>query len=257
LQNIIEIPVLNLILAYIFVLITILIARFFKLSIEKEIIIATIRMTVQLYIVGYILKYIFDTKSIILAVLMLCIMETFAVYNALSRAKVKMQITLKFITAIALVGGSLITLFVFLTVIIGIRTFDARYIITISGMVIGNSMTAVSISARSLCNGMVRDRAKVEAALMLGATPRQACMHIIREAFTLSAMPNINSMMGMGIVSLPGMMTGQILAGMSPLIATRYQIAILLGICGSVTLCCAVFLVLGYKTFFSNRAQLI
>jgi putative ABC transport system permease protein len=253
----IDIPLLNLILAYIFVLLTILVARLFKLSIEKEIIIATIRMTVQLYIVGYILKYIFETKNIIFAVLMLCVMESFAVYNSLSRAKVKVKMTLKFITAIALVGGTVITLFLFLTVILGLKTFDARYIITISGMIIGNSMTAVSISARSLCNGMQRDRAKVESALMLGATPRQASMHIIREAFSLSAMPNINSMVGMGIVQLPGMMTGQILAGASPLTATHYQIAILLGVCGSVTLCCAVFLMLGYKTFFSSRAQLI
>lgn len=255
--NIIEIPTLNLILAYIFVLITILIARFFKLSREKEIITATLRMTVQLYIVGYILKYIFDTKSVILAILMLCVMEGFAVSNALSRAKVKVRLTLKFISAISLVGGTVITLFLFLTIIIGLKTFDARYIISISGMVIGNSMTAMSIAARSLCNGMTRDKAKVESALMLGATPRQASTNIIREAFTLAAMPNINSMVGMGIVSLPGMMTGQILAGQSPLIATRYQIAILLGICGSVTLCCAVFLVLGYKTFFSKRAQLL
>lgn len=256
-QNIIEIPLLNLVLAYIFVIATIIVARVFRLSKDKEILVATIRMTLQLYIVGYVLKYIFDIKSILLTCLMICVMEGFAVHNAMRRAKVKMAFKLKMTAAITLIGGSVLTLAVFLTAIIGLRSFDARYIIGICGMMLGNSMTAISIAARSLVDGFSRNHTQIESALMLGAAPRQACSGVIREAFTLSAMPNINSMMGMGIVSLPGMMTGQILSGMSPLIATRYQIAILLGISGAVTLCCASFLVLGYKTFFNSRAQLV
>jgi putative ABC transport system permease protein len=252
----IDISILQLIIAYAFVAVTILVSGFFKLSRDKEIIIATLRMTVQLYIVGYVLKYIFDTKSVLLAVVMLCLMEGFAVNNAISRAKVKMRPSLTLIIIVTLVCGSLLSLSIFLLVVLGIRDFNARYVIGICGMLLGASMTGISIAARTFVDGMNRDRVKVESALMLGATPFQSCAPLIREAFTLSAMPNINSMMGMGIVSLPGMMTGQILSGMSPLVATRYQIAILLGQSGTITLCCAAFLILGYKTFFDSRARL-
>lgn len=253
----IDIPLFRLVLAYAFVAVTIFVASFFKLSRDKEIIVATLRMTVQLYIVGYVLKYIFDIKSVLLAVAMICLMEAFAVSNVIGRVKVKIRLRLAFIIGAVLVCGSLLSLFVFLFSVLGLNDFNARYVIGIGGMLLGASMTGLSIAARSLVDGMNRDRIKVESALMLGATPFQASLSLIREAFTLSAMPNINSMMGMGIVSLPGMMTGQIISGMSPLIATRYQIAILLGQSGTITLCCAAFLMFGYKTFFDSRARLL
>lgn len=255
--GVIDIPLLRLVIAYAFVAVTIAAASFFKLSKDRDIIIATLRMTVQLYIVGYVLKYIFDTKFVLLAVLMICVMEGFAVNNAIARARVKMRSHLKIIIGGTLVCITLFSLAIFLTAVLDLREFNARYIIGICGMLLGNSMTAISIAARSLVEGMNRDRTKIESALMLGATPFQSSAPVIREAFTLSALPNVNSMMGMGIVSLPGMMTGQILSGMSPLVATRYQIAILLGQSGTITLCCAVFLMLGYKTFFDSRARLI
>lgn len=256
-NGVIDIPLFRLGIAYIFVAVTIAAASFFKLSKDKDIIIATLRMTVQLYIVGYVLKYIFDTKTVLLAVLMICVMEGFAVNNSIARARVKMRSRLKVIIGATLVCVTLLSLSVFLLTVINLRQFSARYIIGIGGMLLGNSMTAMSIAARSLVEGMNRDRIKIESALMLGATPFQSCASVIRGAFTMSALPNVNSMMGMGIVQLPGMMTGQILSGMSPLVATRYQIAILLGQSGTITLCCAVFLVLGYKTFFDSRARLL
>lgn len=254
---IIDIPITRLLIAYAFVAVTILVASFFKLSRDKEIIVATLRMSAQLFIVGYVLQYIFDVKSVILAIAMICVMEGFAVNNAIKRAKVKLRLRLKVIIGVTLVAGSLISLTIFLFAVLGLKTFNARYVISIGGMMLGNSMTGLSIAVRSLVEGMNRDRAKVESALMLGATPFQSSSELIRESFTLAVMPNINSMMGMGIVSLPGMMTGQILANMSAHVATKYQIAILLGQSGTVTLCCAAFLMLGYKTFFSERAQLL
>ena len=202
-------------------------------------------------------KYIFDVKSVLLTIAMLCVMEGFAVGNSIARARVKMRLRLMIITGVTLVCGTILALVIFLVAVLDLHDFDSRYIITIGGMLLGNSMTGLSIAARTLVDGMNRDRIKVESALMLGATPFQSSSSLIREAFTLSAMPNINSMMGMGIVSLPGMMTGQIISGMSPLIATRYQIAILLGQSGTITLCCAAFLMLGYRTFFDSRARLL
>ena len=253
----IDIPFFQLIIAYAFVAVTIIVASVFKLSRDKEIIIATLRMSIQLFIVGYVLNYIFEVQSVLLAMGMICIMEGFAVDNAIRRSKVKLHPRLKVIAGATLVTGTILALAIFLFAVLKLKSFNARYVITICGMLLGNAMTGLSIAIRSLVNGIERDRAKIESGLMLGATPFQSCSGLIREAFTLSAMPNINSMMGMGIVSLPGMMTGQILSGMSPLVATKYQIAILLGQSGTITLCCAAFLMLGYKTFFNERAQLI
>ena len=242
---------------YAFVAVTILVASLFKLSRDKEIIVATLRMTVQLLIMGYVLNYIFEWKSALLAVGMICVMEGFAVDNAIRRARVFLRWRLKVIAGGVLCVGTLLSLVIFLLFVLGLQSFNTRYIITICGMLLGNTMTGLSIAIRALANGFERENAKIESALMLGATPFQASSGLIREAFTLSAMPNVNSMMGMGIVALPGMMTGQILSGMSPLVATKYQIAILLGQSGTITLCCAAFLMLGYRTFFNRQAQLV
>ena len=256
-NGVIEIPLFRLLIAYAFVGVTILVSSLFKLSRDKEIIVATLRMTVQLLIVGYILNYIFAIQSVLLAVGMICVMEGFAVDNAIRRARVAMRNRLKLVAGTVLVVGTFAALLIFLFLVLGLKGFNARYVITICGMLLGNAMTGLSIAIRALVGGFARDRAQIESALMLGASPFQASSGLIREAFTLSAMPNVNSMMGMGIVSLPGMMTGQILSGMSPLVATKYQIAILLGQSGTITLCCAAFLMLGYKTFFNQRAQLL
>ncbi|GGK32274.1 hypothetical protein GCM10010965_26480 [Caldalkalibacillus thermarum] len=104
---------------------------------------------------------------------------------------------------------------------------------------------------------MKSEQQRIEAALMLGATPQLATDPIVKHAFHSAILPTINSMVGMGIVFLPGMMTGQILAGASPLTAVQYQIAIMLGVTGSVALTVILFVQMGYKTFFNARVQLL
>jgi putative ABC transport system permease protein len=103
---------------------------------------------------------------------------------------------------------------------------------------------------------MTAQRALVEEALILGATPQEASKNIINNTFDAAILPTINSMVGMGIVFLPGMMTGQILSGTAPTTAIAYQIAIMLGILGAVALSVMIMLQLGYRTFFNKEAQL-
>lgn len=91
---------------------------------------------------------------------------------------------------------------------------------------------------------------------MLGASPKQAMDKIIQNAFDTAITPTLNSIKNMGIISLPGMMTGQILGGVSPMIAIRYQIAIMTAIMSSATVCVFIFLQLGYKNFFNDQQQL-
>ncbi len=164
---------------------------------------------------------------------------------------------LKKIVAFAMILGTGASMLYFLLLIIGLDPwYDPQYFIPISGMLIGNSMTGISLGVERLIEGMRENKAEVRLALMLGATPKQASQRIVNSAFNAAILPTINSMMGMGIIFLPGMMTGQILSGVAPLTAIEYQIAIMLGILGSVTLTVILLVYGGYRTFFNQRAQL-
>ena len=131
-----------------------------------------------------------------------------------------------------------------------------KYFIPISGMLIGNSMTGISLGAQGLITGVNDNKERIENSLMLGATPEEATKDIQNRSFYNAVLPTINSMIGMGIIFLPGMMTGQILAGSAPLTAIKYQIAIMMGILGSVTLTVYLMVNWGMKSFFNERAQI-
>ncbi|WP_163537912.1 iron export ABC transporter permease subunit FetB [Gracilibacillus sp. YIM 98692] len=243
--------------AYIFILILLAIVKWWKISREKEILIATFRMTIQLVLVGYVLTFIFENENMLYSLIVLVIMQTFAIFNIFKRTKHSMSNHLKKIIAIAMVTGTLFSFLYFDFIVAQFSPwYDPRYFIPIAGMLIGNSMTGITLGVSSLVEGFQARRKEVEAALMLGATPNKASQGIVNHAFDSAILPTINSMVGMGIVFLPGMMTGVILSGASPMDAIKYQIAIMLGITGSVSLTVIIFLYFGYKTFFNKYAQL-
>lgn len=243
--------------AYIFVIVLLFIVKARGISREKEILISTVRMTLQLILTGYILVYVFDNINPIYTIIIIIIMEIFAIYNIFKRTKTNLSNSLKKIIAISMVLGTLTSLIYFLLVVVRISPwYDPRYFIPIAGMIIGNSMTGISLGVNRLVDGMNNQSHLVESALMLGATPKMAAKEIVDNAFDSAILPTINSMVGMGIVFLPGMMTGQILSGTSPVTAIEYQIAIMLGILGSVALTVILFVQLGYRTFFNSQQQL-
>ena len=146
----------------------------------------------------------------------------------------------------------------FLFIIVRISPwYDPRYFIPIAGMFVGNSMTGIALGVKSLTESMTLQKNVVEESLILGATPREATRPIINSTFDAAIMPTINSMVGMGIVFLPGMMTGQILSGTAPTTAVTYQIAIMFGILGAVALSVILMLQFGYRTYFNDEDQLV
>ena len=184
-------------------------------------------------------------------------MITAAVINAFKRVKTAMSTQLKMITGLSLILGALATAAFFIVVVLGVRPwFNPQYFIPISGMIVGNSMTGISLGANKLCADMQDKRSIVENSLMLGATPVRAVREIVNDAFDSAILPTMNNMLTMGIVSLPGMMTGQILSGTFPITAIKYQIGIMLAILGSTALCVMLFVTLGYKTFFTKDGRL-
>jgi putative ABC transport system permease protein len=256
-NSIIDLQLWQIIAAYIFVLILMIIVRLKGIPREKEIIISSIRMTLQLILTGYILVYVFNTPSPFLTILILTAMEMFSIYNIIKRTKKKLSKKLKQIIALSMISGTVSCLLFFLFVVVRISPwYNPQYFIPIAGMLIGNSMTGISLGVNRLVDSMEKQKDLVEGALMLGATPEMASKHIVDDAFDSAILPTINSMVGMGIVFLPGMMTGQILSGTSPVTAIEYQIAIMLGILGSVALTVVLFVQLGYKTFFNEDSQL-
>ncbi|MDQ0340492.1 putative ABC transport system permease protein [Caldalkalibacillus uzonensis] len=244
--------------AYIFVLIVVLIFKFKNINKEKELLISVIRMTLQLILVGYILTFIFEEQNMIYTILSLAVMQTFAIHNIFQRVQCPLTPKMKGLIALSMTTGTLVSLFYFILVVVKVSPwYEPRYFIPLAGMMIGNAMTGITLGVDRLVEGMKSEQQRIEAALMLGATPQLATDPIVKHAFHSAILPTINSMVGMGIVFLPGMMTGQILAGASPLTAVQYQIAIMLGVTGSVALTVILFVQMGYKTFFNARVQLL
>ncbi len=244
-------------LAFLFVCLVILLARWRGLRREWQIALASVRMTLQLVAAGYILTWMFQYPSPWLTLLAVLLMESFAVFTAFRKFKGRLSRALKRAIALSLSSGTLLCLFYFLFAVVGVAPwYDPQYFIPLAGMLIGNSMTGVSLGVNALLEGMTTRRALVEEALILGASPKKAAAGVVNFAFDSAILPSINSMVGMGIVFLPGMMTGQILSGTPPLTAISYQICIMLGIFGSVGLSVILCLQLGYRSFFTPQAQL-
>jgi putative ABC transport system permease protein len=244
--------------AYLFVLFALWVVRRLGIKRENEILISVIRMTVQLVLAGYVLTYVFENSHPIYTLLLLILMISFAIFTIYKRVKGKLLPQMKKVVAISMGIGTISSILFFNIVVIGFSPwYEPRYFIPIAGMMIGNSMTGIALGVNSLVDGMYKQRNVIETALMLGATPERATKDIVKNAFDAAILPTINSMIGMGIIILPGMMTGQILSGVSPLIAIEYQIAIMLGCVGSVSISLFIFVKLGYKSFFNKRSQLI
>lgn len=257
-DKVIQIEIWRMAAAYVFILILLLIVKAKGIPREKEILISSARMTVQLILTGYILTFVFKNSNPYITILIICVMEAFAIHSIITRSKLKLSSKLKRTITFSMIAGTISCLLFFIFVVVNLSPwYDPRYFIPIAGMLVGNSMTGISLGVNRLVDGMISKRQYIEAALMLGAKPHMAAKDVMDNAFDSAILPTINSMIGMGIVFLPGMMTGQILSGTSPVTAIQYQIAIMLGILGSVSLTVILFVQAGYKTFFNEHSQLV
>lgn len=245
-------------LAFIFVFIVFVILRIRGINRDRELMISALRMTIQLIIVGYILTYIFDNPHPLITFGVVLLMTGFAIFTVFRKFKKDLTPSLKKVIAISLPLGGLPVLFYFLMVVVQVDPYyNPQYFIPITGMIVGNSMTGITLGINSMLKRYKTQVKEVEESLILGATPKEASNDIINDSFDAAIMPTINNMLGMGIIFLPGMMTGQILSGVVPTTAILYQITVMLGILGGVSLSTFIFLRMGYKTFFNKECQLI
>lgn len=240
---------------YILLLIVLAVMKKSKINQTKLLIVASMRMTVQLVLAGLILTYIFGNPKPVFTVIYLLTMIVFSIHRVLGRHK---DLNREFKTVIAVSIGicGLFVMIFFVAVVVRTSIFNPQYAIPISGMIIGNAMTGVTLGLKTFTENLKTQRPKIDTLLNLGVTPKKILLPYVNNAIETALLPTLNSMLGMGIISLPGMMTGQILSGTLPMTAILYQIAIMIAICTSVTMTVFCSLNFGYKTLYNHRSQI-
>ncbi len=251
-----ELQLSQFLLIYALLVVMALIMKKCRINQTKQLVVSSIKMTVQLIIAGLILTYIFENPKPLFTVLYVAAMTAFSIHRVISKNR---ELNIRFKTAIGLsisLSGIFVLLY-FICAVVREDIFNPQYVIPISGMIMGNTMTGVSLGVKAFKESLADQRAKINALVCIGAAPRDILLPFVRQSLETAMLPTLNSMVGMGIVSLPGMMTGQILAGTMPLTAIVYQISMMIAICTSVTAACFGSLYLGYKTLYDPRDQII
>ncbi len=203
-----------------------------------SLLISVVRMTVQLLLVGLYLKYLFELNHTWLNLAWVMVMITVANVSVIKGAGLAV-FRLFWVTQISLVVAIVFTSLLFLLVLVNPEPLvDARYLIPVAGMMLGNCLQGNIRALDSFYSSLRANEPRYLSDLLLGATVAEAVQPFFRKAMRSALTPIISTMATIGIVSLPGMMTGQILGGALPLTAAKYQIAIMIGIFLAMT--CAI-----------------
>jgi putative ABC transport system permease protein len=210
----------------------------FGLRLATSLAIAGVRTVIQLAAVGFILKFVFAQTSPVWTALLSLVMILVAGYELWQRQDRGFSSWWAYGlgSMTLLLAGGLATLYAVVAVIGPKPWYAPRYVLPILGMVLGNTLTSVSLALQTLTEGAERERAAIEARIALGATRFEAFAAVSRRAIRTAMMPLLNTMSVAGIVTLPGMMTGQILAGADPAEAAKYQIMIMFVLSGAAGL---------------------
>jgi putative ABC transport system permease protein len=229
-----------------------------RLNVASKILVAAARTTVQLLLVGLVLETVFAHVSLFWMGGIATVMLGVATYEVRARQK------RGFAGAWGMgVGGLSMLLSAFCVTVFSLQLivqptpwFDPRYAIPLLGMMTGNTMTGVALGLDRLCEGAWRDRGRIEARLSLGHSAKEAIAVIQRDAVRTGLVPILNAMAAAGLVSLPGMMTGQILAGNPPEEAVKYQVLIMFMIAAGTGFGVIAAVQLGGRRLFDERARL-
>jgi putative ABC transport system permease protein len=218
--------------------------------------IAVVRLVVQLWLLGIVLKAIFAANSSWIVLLTASVMLAVAAHTVGTRQpRSRWVIRLESLVAMGL--GIAVPMAVSVALALKLRPwYSPSTFIPLFGMILGNSVTGVSLAAERLASDLKADRDLVELRLTLGATSRQAATPALRAAVRASMTPVLNNMMIAGIVAIPGMTTGQLLAGADVLEAIRYQVLVYLGITATVGLSTLLLLAIRLRDYFTPAHQL-
>jgi putative ABC transport system permease protein len=251
-----DIGYLDLAVASLLVLIAGLVSLGLRLGLGRRLLLASVRTVVQLFLVGYVLQFVFGLGSLPAVLGMGVVMMLAAARAAVRRPSRTFRGAFGQAFVTLLLTGLAVTVTVTGLIIGTDPWYNARYFIPLLGMILGNGLTGISLGLDTLLSGLVEQRRLVEAELAMGATSWEAARPWVQEAVRRGLIPIINSMMVVGLVSLPGMMTGQILAGADPIEAVKYQIVVMFMIAGATSLGTIGVVVLAKRRLFTARHQL-
>ena len=240
-------------LTLIFVLIPLVLSKTLNLGLGRDMTVATIRSIIQLLAVGYVLKFVFDSESLLYIFLMVALMIVAATHNAQKKGAAIQGITWKI--AVTLIFVEVLTQ----GILIGfnITPATAQYIIPISGMVIGNSMVLSILFLNRFTAEVEDNQDQTELILSLGGTPKQAIHRQLINSIKASMIPTIESQKTVGLVQLPGMMSGQIIAGADPIQAVQFQLLIMFLLLTTAAVTSVFLGYLSYPTLFNKHMQLL
>lgn len=236
-------------LAYVLLLMVGGIMKACRIAQTRLLFMAGLRMTLQLILAGFVLTWLFAHPHPLLTVGYLALMTGFTIRTVLGRHP---QLNRRFACCVAccLACCGLLSTVFFVTCIARQNAFDPRYVIPLGGMLMGNAMTGLSLALKSFETALQGQQTRIRTLVNLGVRPQHILFPLVRTALETALLPTLNSMLGMGIVFLPGMMTGQILAGADPATAILYQGSIMMAICATVCLTVLSALLWGYRSLW-------
>lgn len=225
-----DISTINLLIIISMIVLPMIVGAKMKLGINKKTAWAVFRMVVQLGFVGIYLQYIFALNNALINILYIVLMSVVASWSVVKSSRLKLKkFIIPIILSVVIPQGAMILIFNYLTAGIELM-FSAMYIVPISGMLLGNTLAGNIVGLSSFYKGIRENRNRYNFYLSMGAKRLEATIPFIRDSVLLSINPTIASIATIGLVSLPGMMTGQILGGSDPSTAIEYQIAIMVAI---------------------------
>nr|VFK52264.1 MAG: putative ABC transport system permease protein [Candidatus Kentron sp. TUN]VFK52468.1 MAG: putative ABC transport system permease protein [Candidatus Kentron sp. TUN]VFK57979.1 MAG: putative ABC transport system permease protein [Candidatus Kentron sp. TUN] len=225
------------------------------LRMERLLLIASVRTVVQLLLVGLVLEWVFRWERWYVVLGLAVVMTLIAGVTAASN-NVRRYPGIWLNTIIVLWASAWITTsFALFAILQGIEWYQPQYAIPLLGMVLGNTLNGISVGLNTFTESLVTRREQIESLLALGASRWEAARGSIQHAVRTGMLPIINSMMIVGIVSLPGMMTGQLISGMPPLQTVKYQIVIMFLIASATAIGTIGVVLLTFLRLFTNRHQ--
>ncbi len=245
-------------LAALLIVINGLLSVFLRLGLERSLLVAAVRTVVQLLLVGLILHWVFGLEGWVAVVGLLAVMTLIAGFTAVQRAE-RPYPGIWLDTLVSIWASSWLATAYVLIVVIRLKGnwYQPQYSIPLLGMMLGNTLNGIALGQNTLANSLTAQRDRVEMLLSLGATRWEAARPFVQQAIRTGMTPMINSMMIVGVVSLPGMMTGQILGGVAPMDAVKYQIVIMFLISSATALGTAGVVLLGYRRLFNANHQFL
>ena len=226
------------------------------LGLERTFLYAAFRAVVQLLLVGYLIEYVFQLNRWYFVMALLVMMSIIAARAGALRIPSK----IRFLTGsvwVAVFTGTLVNTFIVTEVILKLDPWwDPRYLLPLAGMIMGNALNSGSLAGERFASDLKNRVSEIETLLSLGYSSSRACQEIKTAAVRGALIPTLNSMLTVGLVHLPGMMTGQIISGAPPLTAAKYQIIVMFMVASTVVITALILVNLMKIKYFTSAHQL-